>query len=867
MTAALFIAGCSNGGDARSEPPPDDPPMVVNPMPGGMPGDPDPMPPEPMPSTEPVLPTDSEDELRRYAGHPEFRNQPALGQVKAHYAYARGATGAGVTVGIVDTGVDAGHPEFEGRLHADSYHTCDRDGDCPASGKVELQTHGTHVGGVIAANRDAMPDGPTAPAPTDDPGPAPGCTGDACGDPGSGFAGETRPMHGVAFDAQLFSIGFVTGEAPDAYIPVDLDDPQIQADEQTFTAVSGEMNPRVTAVNLSLGYAGSIELYGEEEIRRAFPGTIAGIAQEHVPAAERTIYVWAAGNAYGDAGPDGTPADADSVELLAGLPARIPELRGHSLAVVAVNTYGDGEIAGFSNRCGIARDFCLAAPGTGVWGPLSGSPGAYIAADGTSLSTPIVTGAIALLAQHYRNQLGNDELVARLLASANKEGIYADTDRYGQGLLDLDAATRPLGETRIVTSGALLGPSALESLSALSSGPAFGDALSRGLAGLELAAFDELDAPFFRPLDGYLRPAAPGARLEDRLWALGRDPRGAAWRGEGFELRARFDRGAAGWQGDLFPQSYQTLNNARVTRPFAARLRQDRLGSFSLSARAGGKDLFAGFRTHPGWRFGLHGAGLIAPDTFTDDAAFANPFLALSRNGAVAGLSTPLGRGALRMAAFHGAAQYGERLDYDTGRSAGALLEYRFAPGAYSGVALQAGWLREAGRLAGSRPSGAFGELDAGAGFLGLAAHRRLGARWTALISAHGGLSRAGAQGRGLLHDLSPLWTSAFGVGLVGEGIGHARGRLALRVSQPLRVEAGAARLRWPTGRSRDRQALLEETRLQLTPSGRQLDLELSWSRPWQGGHAYLAALGSRDAGHVRGAGDFALLLRYRRGF
>ena len=272
---------------------------------------------------------------------------------------------------------------------------------------------------------------------------------------------------------------------------------------------------------------------------------------------------------------------------------------------------------------------------------------------------------------------------------------------------------------------------------------------------------------------------------------------------------------------------------ARLTRPAATGLRRDRLGSFSLSGRAARKDVFVGFRTHPGWRFGLHGASLIAPDSFTDDAAFANPVLALSRNGSIAGVSTPIGEGALRVAAFHGTAQYSERRDLDVGRSAGALLEYHFTLGAVSGVALQAGWLREAERLAGSRPSGAFGELDASTGFPGLAAHRRLGARWTALISAHGGVSRAGTQSRGLLHDLSALWTSTFGLGLIGEGIGHAHGRLALRVSQPLRVEAGTARLRWPAGRSRDRQALLQETRLGLRPSGRQLDLELSWSRRW----------------------------------
>ena len=36
--------------------------------------------------------------------------------------------------------------------------------------------------------------------------------------------------------------------------------------------------------------------------------------------------------------------------------------RGHSLAVVALKS-SDSTIAGFSNRCGIAADYCLAAPG------------------------------------------------------------------------------------------------------------------------------------------------------------------------------------------------------------------------------------------------------------------------------------------------------------------------------------------------------------------------------------------------------------------------------------------------------------------------------------------------------------------------
>ena len=90
-----------------------------------------------------------------------------------------------------------------------------------------------------------------------------------------------------------------------------------------------------------------------------------------------------------------------SGESMPGLPARVAELRGHLIAVVAVAPDGDGdyEIAPFSNRCGIAREWCLAAPRAAVrvayFGPDpdDGSPGAQGAAtsDGTSFAAPMVT--------------------------------------------------------------------------------------------------------------------------------------------------------------------------------------------------------------------------------------------------------------------------------------------------------------------------------------------------------------------------------------------------------------------------------------------------------------------------------------------
>ena len=175
----------------------------------------------------------------------------------------------------------------------------------------------------------------------------------------------------------------------------------------------------------------------------------------------------AAGNAWNDLDEFGNVVDATSPELLPGLPYLFPELQDHMLAVVAVDS--SGEISFFSNRCGVAADFCLAAPGGGdanndgefdgneiIWGPSPPPPDAepdrdyYAGTLGTSFAAPLVSGSLALLKQMFPT-VGNHELVNRLLTTANKEGIYSDSSIYGQGLLDLDRATRPVGATTVAT--------------------------------------------------------------------------------------------------------------------------------------------------------------------------------------------------------------------------------------------------------------------------------------------------------------------------------------------------------------------------------------------------------------------------------
>ena len=67
-------------------------------------------------------------------------------QVGAPAAWAAGLTGAGVTVAVVDTGVEAEHPDLVGREVAWRDFTHERDG-------VDRFGHGTHVAATIAGHR------------------------------------------------------------------------------------------------------------------------------------------------------------------------------------------------------------------------------------------------------------------------------------------------------------------------------------------------------------------------------------------------------------------------------------------------------------------------------------------------------------------------------------------------------------------------------------------------------------------------------------------------------------------------------------------------------------------------------------------
>ena len=762
LLSALLLSACgSSGGNRTPPPPPVTPPPPDGPGPTSFPDD-------------PGLTAAQETERMAFAGSPEFSGQWSLSAVKADYAYARGYTGAGVTVGIIDTGADPNHDAFGNGLHPQSAvasQSCPG-GTCSFSSIRDTGSHGTAVGGLIAGAR------------------------------------RGNEMHGVAYDAELLMIGIQLGQGSPEYRPVDLSNgPSFRSLDEQGQGIYRRIGGQTRIINHSFGYEGVVTDYTAAEYRGAFGRTIDALLQEGTADSDKMILVWAAGNSYGKRDRQGNLADASSPNITAATPHLFPALRGYFITVVA--TQSDGAITSYSNRCGVAADYCIAAPGHGVLAPGVGSGNGYFRIAGTSAAAPHVAGALALMEEAFRGQLGSTEMVTRLFAAADKEGIYANRDIYGQGLLDVEKATRPIGAMTASLSHTLDGPSVALARSAVAAGPAWGDALQHAFAGRELAVFDSMNAPFFIPMEGFnAQWPLDDAYRADRQFSRFVERTHGSGRGAGAVLGDWTVASAAGLAGAL----YNRASTRQVWSPPA--------------------------HLYNAW---------LAPGT--RGVGVARELLRLGN------------RGTLRSGFFlqnPGLAR-GERLAVP-GRAQGAFLNLDLGSGGRRLFA-EIGVLGESERLLGAGADGAYGRLAGRTWFTRLMAERDLARGLRLMAVAQAGYT-SGEAGRGLFRETRGVLSSAFSTGLQWDSTGAGKPERAwLMVSQPLRNESGGLYLDYPIGRTRAGGVLRETAWIGADPSGRQIDLTLGYETALpsnaSGGAGWrirLEAWRSFEPGHRAGA-------------
>ena len=457
-----------------------------------------------------------------HSNHAGFANQWGLETIKAAEAWAKlelkhgtgTAPGDGITLGVIDTGIDENHQVFAGKTVNEVFL------QGAANENGEEHSHGTAVASVMVAN------------------------------PNQRFIAETTGARGVAWGADIVMFAIPIGSGGGPFVPVPLSSLKYEDDPTRFPALineaTGWSNGERTLdfVNASFGFRSIVDMYSKSDLASNLDNLINALKQSG--SSSKTVFVWAAGNAHGQEcdpnhfaghrnlcveeidsqGMVTWKVNAVSPGVLAGLPARFPELRENLIAVVAIRKNGEngenGEIASFSNRCGIAWESCIAAPGEGIraafFGPYEGRNalrGSYNAT-GTSYAAPMVTGGLAVMQHFFRNQLSNTALIERLYATANKSGKYANREIYGQGLMDLDAAVSPHGFTSVASGDRVNDGGISMDSTSLNLGAAFGDGLTQSFANQELVAFDQLGAPFWYSLDGLARTRS-GPSIQSRL--------------------------------------------------------------------------------------------------------------------------------------------------------------------------------------------------------------------------------------------------------------------------------------------------------------------------------------------------------------
>ncbi|MGH3859365.1 S8 family peptidase [Actinokineospora sp.] len=281
-------------------------------------------------------------------------------QIGAPAAWQAGLTGDGVTVAVLDTGVDQTHPDLAGREVGEQNFTDSADA-------VDRVGHGTHVGSTIA--------------------------------------GGGSKYRGVAHGAKLLDGKVLSdqGFGQESWIIAGME----------WAAAQG-----ADIVNLSLGGEDTAEVDPLEA------------AVNRLTADHGTLFVIAAGNSGPYAGTVGSPGSADAA-LTVGSVERDDTLSFFSSRGPRV---GDG---------GIKPD--VTAPGSQIVAAqakegFAGNPvePGYVSMSGTSMATPHVAGAAALLAQKNPQWTGG-QLKAALTGSAKPkagESVYAQ----GSGRIDAPKA-------------------------------------------------------------------------------------------------------------------------------------------------------------------------------------------------------------------------------------------------------------------------------------------------------------------------------------------------------------------------------------------------------------------------------------------
>ena len=663
-------------------------------------------------------------------------------------AHDAGATGSGVKIAIVDTGINPDLAEFSGRIDAASRDVA---ANRPLS---DDKGHGTRVAALAAAARDDM------------------------------------GIEGVAFQSTIVALRADTPGTCGA------------TEACTFTsanlasAIDAGRESGARVINLSIGGPGGSQVF-LDAVGRA---VAAGI-----------VVVLAAGN-DGDPEPDGT--------------ALLTAQQFGSLVIIAGSHDASRAISSFSDRAGSGADFYLTALGRGVTSlDRDGSLGTF---NGTSFSAPVISAAVALLAQAFPNLTGA-QIVDLLYRTADDAGAVGTDPVYGHGILNIGRAFQPQGNVRLAGSAALI------PLQGQASAP-MGDASAQTAELAGAVIVDGYGRAFTTTLAQTLRRAARDRPLERSLLS----PTVAAMLGMGGTIvsltvdrrpYAHPEIGFARW--DL---SREDERRARLLASLVVSRITPRL-VLALGISDGSHDLVQRLASS------RHDDFLIVRDPMAEAGFYGAHAISGAARLELGGIG------------FTAAAELGEvrqsgqvQALSPRYRMNSLTLDRRLGP-----LILTAGIvnLREAATILGGALAQEFDPGGATSWFMDMSARLERRNGWGAFLRYRRGathIASGGAFARG-----GSLASSAWAIDLDRRGALMAGDRIALRVARPLRIQSGGFHFSLPVFYDYRDSSVGYETRFfNLAPFGKEIDLEAVYSLPLLGGRLNLSGFARRQPGNIR---------------
>ena len=423
----------------------------------------------------------------------EFNKDTSKSMINADKAYARGWTGKGAVLGVIDSYQDTDHEALDGKYKWYNNYVRYEDGTTDSNGN-ELGTvanggknisHGTHVAGIVAGKRDGA------------------------------------EFHGVAFDAELVGANidyYGSGSAHMSYASNALQD----ITKLKGTVAQGGENMNIIAVNMSFNktnanfHYGTVTTlsdgtYSAPKITSIMQNSGGGAQYWQVGTDNDIVLVNSAGNGtyvngamnydYAlDPGVWATQTDANGNLVLGGKMIIVGNWGG---------TKADGQVVGskaghiclniVNNACNDTyqtKDFYILAPGNSVYSSVPDD--GYLTMGGSSMAAPQVTGAMGILHQMWPHMKG-ENLVKLVLNTADTNINGYNENIHGQGMLDLDEATQPQGAVGIPTTGRVDGT--VTSLNNTYFATGNTSAFS-ALSGLKIMVIDDYDRDYYMNLGG-----------------------------------------------------------------------------------------------------------------------------------------------------------------------------------------------------------------------------------------------------------------------------------------------------------------------------------------------------------------------------